>query len=84
MELKKSADMVINTCMGAKKGETVLIVTDTCTDEMISKALYDSAVDVGCEAILLTMEPREQHSAEPPALVAEAMKNADVVLAPAS
>lgn len=84
MELKKSADMVINTCMSAKKGETVLIVTDTCTDEMISKALYDSAVGAGCEAILLTMEPREQHGAEPPTLVEEAMKNADVLLAPAS
>ncbi|WP_440953167.1 aminopeptidase [Methanococcoides sp. FTZ1] len=84
MDMKKSADMVINTCMGAKKGETVLIVTDTCTDETIPKALYASAVEAGCEALLLTMEPRAQHGAEPPALVAEAMKNADVLLAPAS
>ncbi|MEL4306318.1 aminopeptidase [Methanococcoides sp. LMO-2] len=84
MDMKKSADMVINTCMGAKEGETVLIVTDTCTDEKITKALYTSAVDAGCEALLLTMEPRAQHGAEPPALVEEAMKNADVLLAPAS
>lgn len=84
MDIKKSADMVINTCMGAKKGETVLIVTDTCTDQEIPKALYASAVEAGCEALMLTMEPREQHGSEPPALVEEAMKNADVLLAPAS
>ncbi len=80
----KSADMVINTCMGARKGESVLIITDTKTDEQIAASLYDSAVRSGCETILLKMEPRLQHGAEPPELVAEAMKNADVILAPAS
>ncbi|WP_445475069.1 aminopeptidase [Methanococcoides methylutens] len=84
MDIKRSADMVINTCMGAKKGETVLIVTDTCTDEKIPKALYASAVEAGCEALVLTMEPRKQHGSEPPVLVEEAMKNADILLAPAS
>ncbi len=80
----RSADMVISTCMGARKGESVLIITDTKTDAQIATSLYDSAVRSGCEAILLKMQPRLQHGAEPPTLVAESMKNADVILAPAS
>lgn len=82
--LRKSAAMVIRTCMGAKPGESVLIVTDTCTDERIGNALFDAAVDAGCEALLLTMKPRAQHEEEPPRVVAEAMKSADVILAPTS
>lgn len=84
MTLRKSADMIIRTCMGAKSGESVLIVTDTCTDERIGNAFFDAAVDADCEALLLTMKPRTQHGEEPPLVVAEAMRSADVILAPTS
>ncbi|MCL7411729.1 MAG: aminopeptidase [Methanosarcinaceae archaeon] len=84
MTLKKSADMIIRTCMGAKPGESVLIVTDKCTDERIAQAFFDAAVDADCEALLLTMKPRTQHGEEPPLVVAEAMRSADVILAPTS
>ncbi|MDO9517949.1 MAG: aminopeptidase [Methanosarcinaceae archaeon] len=84
MELKKSADTIIRTCMGVKPGESVLIVTDKCTDERIANALFDAAVDADCEALLLAMKPRIQHGEEPPLVVAEAMRSADVILAPTS
>jgi aminopeptidase len=84
MKLKESSDMIIRTCMGAKPGESVLIITDTCTDEVIGKSLFDAAVDSDCEALLLFMRPRSQHGEEPPRVVAEAMKSADVILAPTS
>ncbi|MGP8322114.1 MAG: aminopeptidase [Methanosarcinaceae archaeon] len=84
MILRKIADMIIHTCMGAKPGESVLIITDTCTDEMIGNTLYDAAVYAGCEAMLFIMEPRDQHGREPPFVIAEAMKSADVILAPTS
>ena len=84
MRIQDSADTIIGTCMGAKPGESVLIITDTETDEKISKALFDAAAKRGCEAIVMTMIPREQDGQEPPEMVAEAMKKADIFLAPTS
>jgi aminopeptidase len=69
---------------GYARGDTVLIVTDTDTDLSIAQVLYDRANSLGCDAVLMTMEPRNHHGQEPPAVVAEAMKAADVVLAPTS
>jgi len=68
--------------MAVKPEEVVLIITDTATHPSIARALYDRAVELGCDPILMTMEPREVHGKEPPKAVAEAMAAADVVLAP--
>lgn len=84
MKLKESSDMIIRTCMGAKPGESVLIITDTCTDEVIGKSLFDAAADADCEALLFVMLPRAQHGEEPPRVVAAAMRSSDVILAPTS
>jgi len=82
MSLKNSTCTVLETCMAVKPGEVVLIITDTATHPSIARALYDRAVELGCDPILMTMEPREVHGKEPPKAVAEAMAAADVVLAP--
>lgn len=84
MTIKESANMIMGTCMGAKPGESVLIITDTNTDERIAKALFDAAAEKGCEALILTMIPRSQDGQEPPEVVADAMKKADVILVPTS
>jgi len=84
MSLKESASIVLETCMALKPGEVVLIITDTATHPSIASALYDRAVELGCDPILMTMEPREVHGQEPPKAVADAMSAADVVLAPTS
>jgi aminopeptidase len=84
MSLKNSTCTVLETCMAVKPGEVVLIITDTATHPSIASALYDRAVELGCDPILMTMEPREVHGKEPPPAVAEAMTAADVVLAPTS
>lgn len=84
MSLKNSTCTVLETCMAVKPGEVVLIITDTATHPSIASALYDRAVELGCDPILMTMEPREVHGKEPPPAVAEAMAAADVVLAPTS
>lgn len=65
-----------------KRGENVLIVVDTATPVAIGRSLFKAALDLGCEVILMTILPRTRHGEEPPAAVAEAMKSADVVLAP--
>ncbi|MRG77847.1 MAG: hypothetical protein C5S33_08825 [ANME-2 cluster archaeon] len=84
MSLKNSTGIVLETCMAVKPGEVVLIITDTATHLSIASALYDRAVELGCDPILMTMEPRGVHGQEPPKAVAEAMAAADVVLAPTS
>jgi leucyl aminopeptidase (aminopeptidase T) len=84
MSLKNSTGIVLETCMAVKPGEVVLIITDTATHLSIASTLYDRAVELGCDPILMTMEPRGVHGQDPPRAVAEAMAAADVVLAPTS
>ncbi len=69
-------------CFGVKRGESVLIIVDTSTPLSIGRSLFKAAKDLGCEAMLLTMLPRAHHGEELPLVIAEAMKNADVVIAP--
>ncbi len=69
-------------CFGVRKGESVLIVADTKTPLSIAKALFGAAGNAGCEVMSVTMLPRTRHGEEPPSVIAEAMKKADVVIAP--
>ena len=81
MSLKENAKNVLTSCMAVKAGEELLVVTDdTRTD--IGQAIYEAAKELGCEAILLTMKEREVSGQEPPRIVADAMKSADVVICP--
>ena len=84
MSLKSSASVILETCMAVKPKEIVLIVTDTDTNPSIAQALYDRSVELGCDPLLMIMEPRDVHGQEPPPAVAAAMIAADVVLAPTS
>lgn len=81
MALIDGAKTAVNTCMGVKKGEVVLIVTDT-EKEAIGRALFEVAQEAKAEALLVTMEPRTRHGEEPPKTIAEMMKYADVIIAP--
>ncbi|MCZ7384929.1 MAG: aminopeptidase [Candidatus Methanoperedens sp.] len=69
-------------CLGVKRGESVLIVVDTSTPMSIGESLFEAAKNLGCEAMIVTMLPRTRHGEELPQAIAEAMKNADVVIAP--
>lgn len=69
-------------CYGVKRGESVLIVMDTSTPRSIGESLFGAARDLGCEVMVMTILPRTRHGEEPPLAVAEAMKNADVVIIP--
>jgi leucyl aminopeptidase (aminopeptidase T) len=77
------ADKVME-CFNVKRGETVLIVVDTDTPESIGESLFEAAGKSGCEVMKIIMLPRARHGEELPDSVAEAMKNADVVIAPTS
>lgn len=80
-DLVKIAEQVLVSCLGVKKEESVLVITDDTRKE-IGEALYEASCHLGCEGMLLVMKEREVSGQEPPKAVAEAMKAADVVIAP--
>lgn len=82
-KLQQAAGVVLRDCMAVKPGETVLIIVDAPKRE-IGRVLYDQAEEMGAEALLMEMLPRENHGVEPPQAVAEAMKVADVIIIPTS
>ena len=81
MELREIAKRMMVSCLNVRAGEQVLIVTDD-KKLPIGTALYNAAQDLGAEALLMAMTPRQVSGEEPPAAVAAAMKAADVVIAP--
>ena len=80
-KLDKASRIAIKDCMGAKKKEKILVVTDE-TKREIGQSLYQNALALGHEAFLLEMKSRQYNGEEPPKFVAEAMKMANVVLCP--
>ncbi len=77
----KMAQEVLLRCLGAKKGETLLVVTDESREE-IGRLFYEAGRALGLESLLLMMAPRAVSGEEPPAAVAHAMQAADIILAP--
>ncbi|RCU47461.1 aminopeptidase [Haloplanus salinus] len=79
--LREAAETAIGQCMALGAEESCAVVTD---DERlpIGDTLYEVARSVTDDAVLLRYPPGEQHGTEPPAPVAAAMADADVVLAP--
>lgn len=79
----EAARIVVNDCLAVKKSEEVLVIVDENTRK-IGNALFQAAKSLGAEVVLLEMIEREIHGSEPPHIVAEAMKSANVVIAPTS
>lgn len=80
-ELQKACEIAIRDCMGAKPGESVLVVCDTEKHE-IGYELYLSAIRLGHKSVYMEMEPLEVNGQEPLDSIAEMMKQFDVVLCP--
>lgn len=80
---KSGYRIVVEDCMAVKNTETVLILTDDKKIE-IGNSLYDEAKNIAKEAVLMVMKPRKVSGEEPPEVVAEAMKNFDVIICPTS
>jgi len=81
MSVLKGARTAVNTCLKVRKGEKVLVITDTIKEE-IGEAVFWAAKETQAEAFLLKMLPRSRHGEEPPAPVAQMMKAVDVIIAP--
>lgn len=81
MELREPAETAVLQCTELTADESCVIVTD---DERraIGDALYEVAAETTDDAVIARYPPGAQHGEEPPSPVAEAMRAADVVLAP--
>ena len=81
MSLTKGARTIVTQCLNIKPYEKVLIVTDKKLLK-IGQALYEKCSEINFDTVFMVMEPTGRDSVEPPAMVAEAMKASDLVLAP--
>jgi leucyl aminopeptidase (aminopeptidase T) len=77
--MMSGARLCVETCMGVQPGETVLVITDREYSEQ-AEAVATAAHLARAEPIVMTIPARRYYEMEPPALVAKAMKEADVVL----
>ena len=81
--LMKGAKVAVQDCMAVKSTENVLIVTDT-VKTLIAEALAEASRRARAETVTITMDPRKIDGEEPPRTVAAAMREANVVLMPAT
>jgi leucyl aminopeptidase (aminopeptidase T) len=72
---------VVRECMSVSPGEEVLVVCNPVTEEIGALMRIEAQGD-GASATLAVMSERESAAAEPPSVIAAAMLEADVVLAP--
>lgn len=82
-ELLSASSVAIRDCMGARAGETILVITDEPL-RSIGYALHQAAKALGHEVVLVEILPRRSNGEEPPPQIAELMTKMDVVLCPTS
>lgn len=80
-QLDKASIIAIRDCMGTKKEESVLIITDE-KKKKIGYNLYKNSLGLGHESLYVEIKSREMHGQEPPEQVGWLMKMFDVVLCP--
>ncbi len=82
-KLDKASIIAIRDCMGAKKGETILVITDENKRE-IGISLHENAKKLGYESLLVEMKAGEINGEEPPKIIAQLMQKFDIVFCPTS
>jgi leucyl aminopeptidase (aminopeptidase T) len=80
-KLDSASIIAIRDCMGAKKNEKILIITDEQKRE-IGIALHQNATRLGYYSLLVEMKSGKINGEEPPEEIAELMKKFDVVFCP--
>ncbi len=80
-KLDTASITAIKTCMGVKKNESILVITDELKNE-IGYSLYKNAVELGYKALFVEMKSGKINGEEPPAEVADLMQKFDVVFCP--
>lgn len=81
IELMKSAEITVKSCLGCKEGESLLIISDIHQSQRIPELLMGAAYSIGANPTMVTMLPRKFPGEEPPPPIAEAMKSAHAIIA---
>lgn len=81
VEEMKGARKVIETCAKVQPGEEVLVITDWPTFS-VAERVAAAAGQAGAEVVMTVMTAREHDGNEPPASVARAMSDVDVMIIP--
>jgi len=79
--LDTASKIAIRDCMGAKKNEKILVITDEQKRE-IGLSLHENAIRLGYFSLLVEMKSGKINGEEPPAQIAELMQKFDVVFCP--
>ena len=80
-DIPLGARNVVTVCANVRRGEQVLVVTDT-HKAAVADPIARGAMAAGAEVCAIVMDPRSAHGEEPPATVAAAMRRADVLFLP--
>jgi leucyl aminopeptidase (aminopeptidase T) len=80
MQMARTARMMLENVVALKKGEDVLILTDTERPGSITEVLAVMAHALEAETAVMTMIPREMGGVEPPPAVAAAMAASQVII----
>lgn len=81
-KLIKAANTTIHDCLGVKKGERVVVVTDEPC-RAVGYVLWDRLRQT-TDPILIEIAPRQIHGQEPPKMIAEILKTSNVFIMPTS
>lgn len=74
---------VLSDCLGLQPGESLLVLADPHEERLrIARRLTEMGRELGAEGVLIEMSERETHGSEPPDLIAAAMLECDVFIAP--
>lgn len=79
--LDKASIIAIKDCMGAKKNEKILVITDEFKRE-IGCSLYKNAKALGYQSLFVEMKSGKVNGEEPPEEIAQLMQKFDIVLVP--
>jgi len=82
-ELKEAARVALADCANVQAGENVVIVTDEPLRNR-GLAFWQTARDLGADAIFCEIIPRDTNGEEPPKAVAALLKHCDVFMIPTS
>lgn len=80
-KLDSASIIAIKDCMGVKKGESVLVITDEIK-RVIGYSLYENALKLGHRALLVEMKSGKINGEEPMPQISELMQKFDVVFIP--
>ena len=79
--LDTASQIAIRDCMGAKKNEKILVITDELKRE-IGLSLHENAIRLGYFSLLVEMKSGKINGEEPSAEIADLMQKFDVVFCP--